>query len=197
MIGRLRGTLISRKPPWLLVEVGGVGYEVQVPMSTAWELPDTGQEVVLVTHYVVRDDAAALYGFASEAERALFRDLLKVSGIGAKIALAILSGVPVDEFGRLVRAGDAKALTRVPGIGKKTAARLLVEMRDRVSAEDLSAAGTTKPSVPNNARAEALVALEQLGYKAAEAERLVASAAGENDNAETIIRKALRAAIGG
>ena len=197
MIGRLRGTLVSRQPPWLLVDVGGVGYEVQAPMSTVYELPPAGKEVVLLTHQVSRDDAVALYGFIHESERTLFRSLLKVSGIGAKIALAVLSGVSSDEFARLVNAGDAQALTRIPGIGKKTAERMLVEMRDRVDqlGVRLPAAGGGAVR-PADAQAEALVALQQLGYKPAEAQRLVSKAAAEDDTAEAIIRKALRAAIG-
>lgn len=198
MIGRLRGTLVSRQPPWLLVDVGGVGYEVQAPMSTVYELPPTGKDVVLLTHYVVRDDSAALYGFLHESERTLFRHLIKVTGIGAKIALAILSGVSSEEFVRLVSAGDDKSLMRIPGIGKKTAARILVEMRDRVDqlGVRLPAAEHGGSAVPADPQGEALVALQQLGYKPAEAQRLVAKAAADGDSAETIIRKALRAAIG-
>lgn len=199
MIGRLRGTLVSRQPPWVLVEVGGVGYELQVPLSTASKLPATGQEVVLVTHYAARDDTVALYGFADEAERSLFRDLMKVSGVGAKVALAVLSGVSADQFVRIIHAGDDKALTGIPGVGKKTAARLLVEMRDRVDLPGsavLAGTGANVAAGAGGARNEALVALQQLGYKPAEAQRLVTQAAAEGDDAETIIRKALSAAIG-
>lgn len=202
MIGRLRGTLVSKQPPWLLVDVGGVGYELQVPMSTMYQLPAAGKEVLLVTHYAAREDSVALYGFADEAERSLFRDLLKVSGVGAKVALAVLSGVSADEFARAIRAEDATALTRIPGIGKKTAARLLVEMRDRV--DHLATALPGAPATPagkgtaaNSPRTEALVALQQLGYKPAEAERLVARTAVDGDDAESIIRKALSSAISG
>mgnify|MGYP002712951574 CR=1 FL=1 len=198
MIGRLRGILASRQPPWLLVDVGGVGYELEAPMSTIYELPATGKEVVLLTHYVSRDDTVALYGFLHEGERALFRNLLKVSGIGAKIALAVLSGVSSDEFARLIHAGDAQALTRIPGIGKKTAERILVEMRDRVDTLTSGAiAATSGGATPAGAQGEALVALQQLGYKPAEAQRLVNKSVAEGDTAEAIIRKALRAAIGG
>lgn len=198
MIGRLRGTLVSRQPPWLLVDVGGVGYELEAPMSTIYELPPTGKEVTLLTHYVSRDDTVALYGFLHEAERALFRNLLKVSGIGAKIALAVLSGVSSEEFARLIYAGDAQALTKIPGIGKKTAERILVEMRDRVdplSVDSARLAGSHSAK-PADAQGEALVALQQLGYKPAEAQRLISKSAAEGDNAEAIIRKALRHAIG-
>lgn len=198
MIGRLRGTLASRHPPWLLLDVGGVGYELQAPMSTIYELPPTGEEVVLLTHYVSRDDTVALYGFIHESERTLFRNLIKVSGIGPKIALAILSGVSSSEFVRLISAGDAQALTRIPGIGNKTAARILVEMRDRVDQLGVRLSGDVAggEAQPADAQGEALVALQQLGYKPAEAQRLVSKATVEGDSAETIIRKALRVAIG-
>jgi Holliday junction DNA helicase RuvA len=198
MIGRLRGTLISKQPPSLLVEVGGVGYEVDAPMSTIYDLPATGKEVVLLTHYAVKEDGVALYGFLREAERAMFRNLLKVSGIGAKIALAVLSGVATDELSRLVHAGDVVALTKIPGIGKKTAERMVVELRDRVDAVGVrlpvSVVGEAAPVDPVG---EATVALQQLGYKPVEASRLVQKAAAEGDTAEAIIRKALRAALGG
>ncbi|HET6633183.1 MAG TPA: Holliday junction branch migration protein RuvA [Rhodanobacteraceae bacterium] len=198
MIGRLRGTLASKQPPWLLIDVGGVGYELEAPMSTIYDLPATGQPVTLLTHHAVKDDSVALYGFAREAERTLFRHLLKVSGIGAKIALAVLSGVATDEFARLVRAGDSAALTRIPGIGKKTAERIVVELRDRVGADGTS--GPARPGggdVPRDARGEAEVALQQLGYKPAEAARLVQKCAADGDDAEAIIRKSLRSALGG
>jgi Holliday junction DNA helicase RuvA len=199
MIGRLRGTLVSRQPPWLLVEVGGVGYDVEVPMSTLYDLPPNGKEVTLLTHYAVKDDGVALYGFLREAERALFRHLLKVSGIGAKIALAALSGASTDEFARRVQAGDIAALTRIPGIGKKTAERIVVELRDRVEGMGvvLPGAASGAGDGPQDAAAEATIALQQLGYKPAEVARLVQKAAADGDSAEAIIRKALRAALGG
>ncbi|HET7611741.1 MAG TPA: Holliday junction branch migration protein RuvA [Rhodanobacteraceae bacterium] len=195
MIGRLRGTLIAKRPPWVLVEVGGVGYEMEVPMSTLYDLPDVGSEVVLLTHYAHKEDTVALYGFLREDERNLFRDLQKVSGIGARIALAVLSGVSTNEFARLVQAGDIGALTRVPGIGKKTAERIVVELRDRVAGALTSASPQGAPH-PRDARGEAEAALQQLGYKPAEASRLAANAAAEGGDAETIIRKALKAALG-
>ena len=199
MIGRLRGTLLSKQPPSLLIEVGGLGYEVDAPMSTIYDLPGIGKEVILLTHYAVKEDSAALYGFGTEAERTLFRQLLKVSGIGAKIALAVLSGASADEFARVVHAGDVTALTRIPGIGKKTAERIVVELRDRIDAPGAAVAGAAVVSAgaPRDARGEAEVALQQLGYKPAEAARLVAKAAEDGDNAESIIRKSLRAALGG
>jgi len=132
MIGRLRGILAHKQPPWLVVDVGGVGYELEAPMSTLYDLPEVGREVSLFTHYAVREDHVALYGFLSEAERRLFRDVQKVSGIGAKIALAILSGASVGQFSQWVQTGDVAALSKIPGIGKKTAERIVVELRDRV-----------------------------------------------------------------
>jgi Holliday junction DNA helicase RuvA len=198
VIGRLRGTLVGKQPPSLLVEVGGVGYEVEAPMSTIYELPGLGKEVVLLIHHAVKEDSITLYGFLHEAERTLFRNLLKVSGIGAKIALAVLSGVSTDHFARLVQAGDVVALTKIPGIGKKTAERIVVELRDRL--DGMSGAPGTTPhaaGAPLDAAGEATVALQQLGYKPAEASRLVQKVAAEGDDAEAIIRKALRAALGG
>ena len=197
MIGRLRGILISKQPPSLLVEVGGIGYEVEAPMSTIYDLPGLGKEVILLTHHAVKEDSVTLYGFLHEAERALFRNLLKVSGIGAKIALAVLSGVSTDHFARLVHAGDVVALTKIPGIGKKTAERIVVELRDRLDGLSSLPGGSMQgPGAPLDAAGEATVALQQLGYKPVEVTRLVQKVAAEGDNAEAIIRKALRAALG-
>jgi Holliday junction DNA helicase RuvA len=198
MIGRLRGTLISKQPPWLMIEVGGIGYELEAPMSTIYDLPPTGKEVILLTHYAVKEDSVALYGFMHESERALFRSLQKVSGIGAKIALAVLSGVSTDHFARLVQTGDVVALTKIPGIGKKTAERIVIELRDRVDGlTSVPGARLNGAYVPLDATGEATVALQQLGYKPAEVTRLVQKVAAEGDTAEAIIRKALRAALGG
>ncbi|RDJ00331.1 Holliday junction branch migration protein RuvA [Dyella solisilvae] len=198
MIGRLRGILVSKQPPWLLVEVGGVGYELEAPMSTIYDLPATGKEVTLLTHYAVKEDSVALYGFLHEAERTLFRNLQKVSGIGAKISLAVLSGVSTSDFARLVQTGDVVALTKIPGIGKKTAERMVVELRDRVDglAVALPGASAQGAGVALDPAGEATVALQQLGYKPAEVTRLVQKVAAEGDTAESIIRKALRAALG-
>lgn len=195
MIGRLRGTLAHKAPPWLVVDVHGVGYELEAPMSTFYDLPEVGREVALFTHYAQKEDSVSLYGFLHESERRLFRDVQKVSGIGAKIALAVLSGVSVDEFARLVQTGDVTALTRIPGIGKKTAERMVVELRDR--AADLAGAGGAVHGgqVPADPLSEATVALQQLGYKPAEAQKMAKAAAGEGDTAETIIRKALQSAL--
>jgi Holliday junction DNA helicase RuvA len=192
MIGRLRGTLVSKHAPWIMLEVGGVGYELEVPMSTYYDLPEAGQALTLITHYAVREDAVALYGFATEAERRLFRDVQKVSGIGAKIALAVLSGCSVAEFERLLQAGDAAALTKIPGIGKKTADRMLVELRDRSQSGLLPAA--TGAAMPRDALSEASIALQQLGYKPAEISRMVKDAVA-TDSAEDIIRAALKSAL--
>ena len=198
MIGRLRGILVSRQPPSLLVEIGGVGYEVEAPMSTIYDLPGIGKEVILLIHHAVKEDSDTLYGFLHESERALFRNLLKVSGIGAKIALAVLSGVSTDHFARLVQSGDVVALTKIPGIGKKTAERIVVELRDRLDGlAGVPGASTHLAGAPMDAAGEATVALQQLGYKPVEVTRLVQKVAAEGDSAEAIIRKALRAALGG
>jgi len=197
MIGRLRGILISKQPPSLLVEVGGVGYEIEAPMSTIYDLPGLGKEVVLLVHHAVKEDSITLYGFLHESERTLFRNLLKVSGIGAKIALAVLSGVSTDHFARLVQAGDVVALTKIPGIGKKTAERIVVELRDRLDGmSGIPGATLRATGAPLDAAGEATVALQQLGYKPVEVSRLVQKVAADGDDAEAIIRKALRAALG-
>jgi len=197
MIGRLRGTLVSKQPPWVLLDVHGVGYELEVPMSTLYDLPAIGREVILLTHYAVKEDTAALYGFLHESERVLFRNLQKVSGIGARIALAVLSGASTADFARLVQAGDIIALTRIPGIGKKTAERIIVELRDRVDGLTATLPASGAGSTPRDALGEATVALQQLGYKPVEAQRLARAAAVSGDAAEAIIRKALKIALGG
>jgi holliday junction DNA helicase RuvA len=198
MIGRIRGTIIVKHPPHLLVEVVGIGYEIDAPMSTFYDLPEVGKEVVLHTHLAIKEDAHSLYGFATESERTLFRSLLKVSGIGAKTALAILSGASVDEFARLVQTGDLSALTRIPGIGKKTAERIVVEMRDRVeglSSGSISSIARYGAPVPTDPISEATVALNALGYKPIEVSRLVKTVAEPGMSAEDIIRKALQASL--
>ena len=194
MIGRLKGTLLHKQPPWLVVDVHGVGYELEAPMSTFYDLPEAGREVSLFTHHVQKEDSVALYGFLTEAERRLFRDVQKVSGIGARIALAVLSGVTVNDFARLVQAGDVAALTRIPGIGKKTAERMVVELRDR--AADLGGGPVAPwPGQVPDPLSEAVIALQQLGYKPAEAERMARKAMADGDGAEAIIRKALQQAL--
>jgi holliday junction DNA helicase RuvA len=195
MIGRLRGVLIAKQAPWIMIEVGGVGYELEVPMSTYYDLPALGDELVLQTHYAVREDAVALYGFFSEAERRLFRDVQKVSGIGAKIALAVLSGSSVNEFGRMLASGDIAALTKIPGIGKKTAERMLVELRER-GKDMISPLPGAPAGIKHDALGEAGIALQQLGYKPAEISRMLKDAQS-TDSAEDLIRHALKTAFRG
>jgi Holliday junction DNA helicase RuvA len=196
VIGSLRGRLETKQPPWIVLDVGGVGYEVETPMSTFFQLPETGAEVRLLTHLLVRDDAQQLYGFATEEERALFRNLLKVSGVGARMALAILSGISVDGFRRCVEYEDTASLVKVPGIGKKTAQRLIIEMRDRVTATGPSGVAGAPAGTPatDDARSEASTALMALGYRAAEIAKLLRQVDTEALSAEEIIRQALRQA---
>lgn len=194
MIGRLSGVLVAKQPPLLLVEVGGVGYELEAPMSTIFKLPEVGSRVRLHTHLVVREDAQILYGFQTESERSLFRQLVKVSGVGPKIALAVLSGISVDEFWSCVRAGDAVKLVKLPGIGKKTGERLLVEMRDRASAAD-AVPDFSAGAVAGTPLQEARGALLALGYKAPEAQKLADAVYREDMTAEQIIREALKRAV--
>ena len=195
MIGRLKGILAHKQPPWLVVDVNGVGYELEAPMSTFYDLPEVGREVSLFTHYAQKEDSVALYGFLREGERRLFRDVQKVSGIGAKIALAVLSGASVDEFARLLQAGDITALTRIPGIGKKTAERMVVELRDRAAGAKIGGGPLAGNAGIGDAQTEATVALQQLGYKPAEAARMARDAAAPGDEAAAIIRKALQSAL--
>ncbi len=196
MIGRLKGIVIHIQPPWLVVDVNGVGYELEAPMSTFYDLPQLGREVSLFTHYAQKEDSVSLYGFLRDSERRLFREVQKVKGIGARIALAILSGVSVDDFVRTVQASDVAALSRIPGIGKKTAERMVVELRDR--AGDMGGEGVvlSPTNVARDPQSEAVIALQQLGYKPAEAARMVREAvvAGDDD-AAVIIRKALQSAL--
>jgi Holliday junction DNA helicase RuvA len=196
MIGFLRGKLAAKHPPQLLVDVGGVGYEIEAPMSTFYGLPGVGAEVHLFTHLVVREDAHVLFGFGTERERSLFRELIKVSGVGPRIALAILSGVTVDEFHRSIEAQDVATLVRVPGIGRKTAERLVIEMRDRLKglAGPAFVPGTVPSSGPAGAQAEAFAALVSLGYKPPEVTRLLQKVDASVTTTEELIRHALRAA---
>jgi Holliday junction DNA helicase RuvA len=196
MIGFLRGILAQKHPPALLVDVGGVGYELEEPMSTFYALPAVGGEVRLYTHLVVREDAHLLYGFATEPERRLFRDLLRVSGVGPKIGLALLSGMSVEAFLLCLEAQDAESLVRVPGIGRKTAERLIVEMRDRIRAlgEPGPAGGPPSAAAASGAAAEAFAAMVALGYRPAEVARLLKGVATEGAATEDIIREALRLA---
>lgn len=193
MIGYLRGKLVRKQPPALIIDVAGVGYELEAPMSTFYRLPELGSEVHLHTHLVVREDAHLLYGFATEDERRLFRDLLRVSGIGPKIGLALLSGINVETFLVCVEAQDVDALIRIPGIGRKIAERLLIEMRDRIKAlgQLPSAAQRGDGRV---AEAEAYAALVALGYRPVEVTRLLKSVDNKGAGTEELIRRALQAA---
>lgn len=200
MIGMLRGKLIYRQAPDLMLDVNGVGYELQASMTTFYDLPELGHEVTLHTHFVVREDAQILYAFSSTAERGLFRTLLKVNGVGPKMALAIVSGMTVDEFAERVKAGDAIGLTRLPGVGKKTAERLIIEMRDRLPKSDGSESGEklVKPDqslVKSNPEEEAVNALLALGYKPTEASRMVSRQTNQDLPVEVMIRNALKESL--
>lgn len=200
MIGCLRGRLIQKQAPWLLIDVQGVGYEVEAPMTTIYRLPELNEEVLLYTHLVVRDDAHLLFAFAEEEERLLFRTLLKVNGVGAKMALAILSGMEADEFAQCIRDGDDTRLTRLPGVGKKTAERLIIEMRDRLkdwksTAASSPAASSMSAREKSDPHEEALSALIALGYKPQEASKFVLAVDVEGLSSEEIIRSALKASI--
>jgi Holliday junction DNA helicase RuvA len=197
MIGRIKGVLIAKQATELLVDVNGVGYEIQSPMSTIYQLPELGQPVLLHTHFVVREDAQLLYGFADLAERSMFRALIKVNGVGPKLALTILSGIEPDDFVRCVRDGDTVALVRLPGVGKKTAERLLVEMKDRlkdwqVDTISVDASGVSVVSA-NSILNDAESALIALGYKPQEASKAIASVNNSDiTSSEQLIRLALK-----
>ena len=196
MIARLAGTLLFKQPPLMVIDVAGVGYEVEAPLSVFYDLPETGQPVVILTHLSVKEDSHTLYGFASEAERTLFRQLLKISGIGAKLALTILSGASGEELARYVAENDAASLTRLPGIGKKTAERIIIELRDKLGDLPVSAspsAGGT--AIPGDVMSEATQALNALGYKPQEANRMVRSVAQPDMSVEEIIRHALHSMV--
>ncbi|MEJ2454614.1 MAG: Holliday junction branch migration protein RuvA [Candidatus Thiodiazotropha sp.] len=203
MIGRLRGEIAIKQAPFLLLDVNGVGYELEAPLSTFFTLPETGHKVTLYTHLVVREDAHVLYAFATESERALFRSLLKVSGVGAKMALAILSGMSAEEFARCVEFEDVSALVRLPGIGRKTAERLIVEMRDRLArlgdqvgvGSGVSMPSTQPAGRPRSEKSDAVAALVALGYKPQEADRLVKAVASDGMDSEALIRAALQSTV--
>lgn len=197
MIGFLRGRLIAKHPPALTVDVNGVGYELEAPMSTFYDLPAAGQDVQLFTHLVVREDAQVLYGFGTDGERRLFRTLLKVSGVGPKIALGILSGISVEGFARCVEAQDAASLQRIPGVGRKTAERLLIEMRDRLQSLAVIGEVARADDGQTAAHSEAFTALVSLGYKPAEVARLLKASDGGDGSTEDLIRRALQAAVRG
>jgi Holliday junction DNA helicase RuvA len=201
MIGRLKGEIVAKHPPQVLIDVAGVGYEVEAPMSTFYDLPAVGESVTLITHLVVREDAHVLYGFLRERDRALFRNLLKVTGVGAKMALAILSGMDAQQFALCVEQEDITALSRLPGIGKKTAQRLVMEMKDRVmdlGLQAVPAAGarlgvTAVSAVEPSALSDAVSALIALGYRPADANRMARSVDDGAKTSEEIIRAALKA----
>ena len=200
MIGRLRGLLAWKQPPYLLIDAHGVGYELEASLTTFQTLPEVGAEVVLFTYLAVREDAHTLYGFASTDERALFRNLIKATGIGPRLALLILSGMSVDLFVRCVREGDTLSLTRLPGIGKKTAERLIIEMRDRIGELALNpmavtAMGGRVPRTETSPTEDAISALVALGYKLPEASRMVQAIEADGLSSETIIRQALQASV--
>jgi len=201
MIGRLRGEIVLKQPPWLLLDVNGVGYELEAPMSTFYDLPAIGEQVTLVTHLAVREDAHTLYGFLRETDRALFRDLLRVTGVGARMALAILSGMDARRFAQCVAQEDHAALIRLPGIGKKTAERLVIEMRDRVAGllgegggSMATAVGSARPPAAAEPLSDAIEALIALGYRPVDANRMARAVAEGAKTSEEIIRAALRAA---
>ena len=198
MIGFLRGKLVAKTPPLLVLDVQGVGYEIEAPMTTFYNLPSMGETVHLHTHLVVREDAHILFGFSTESDQIMFRTLIKVNGVGPKLALTILSGQSADEFHRCIHDNDTAALIRLPGVGKKTAERLIIEMRDKLPTLEESGSDTTdsaQGSMPlprSNARQEAISALCALGYKAQDASRMVQGIAQEDKSCEDIIRLALQ-----
>ena len=194
MIGRITGVLIEMRPPQLIVDCNGVGYEIEAPMTTIWALPEINQKVSLYTHLTVREDAHLLYGFVTESERALFRSLLRVNGVGTKMALVILSGMDANAFAECVHAGDTARLTALPGIGKKTAERLIIEMRDRVERIDSAVTLPSKVANPRlvDAAADAIAGLIALGYKPHEASRFVHGLDTEGMKSEDIIRVVLK-----
>ena len=198
MIGRLRGTLLHKQAPELLLDVGGVGYELLASMTTFIDLPEIDNEVTLFTHLIVREDAHTLYAFSSEKERALFRILLKVNGVGPKMALAIVSGMTANEFAQRIHANDVAGLTRLPGVGKKTAERLIIEMRDRLPkpSEGLDDIGAGQATfIPRNIEEEAVGALLALGYKPAQASKMVSASVGDDLSVEQIVHNALKASL--
>jgi len=201
MIGFLRGKLIHKAPPLLVLDVQGVGYELEAPMTTFYNLPVLGAEIILHTHLVVREDAHSLFGFASESDRTLFRTLIKVNGVGPKLALTILSGLSAEEFQRSIHNNDTQALIRLPGVGKKTAERLVIEMRDRLPEPETTTVaagielGQPRQLPPNNPKQEAVSALCSLGYKPLDANRMVQNIDLENKSCEDIIRLALQGAV--
>ena len=199
MIGQIRGILIHKQPPHMMVDVQGVAYEIEAPMTTFYKLPETEVEVTLFTHLAIRDDAHLLFGFATQEERTLFRTLIKVNGVGAKMALTILSGMEADIFAQCIRDGDADSLVRLPGVGKKTAERLIIEMRDRLKDWELTTVTGNETgniaATPGKQSDDAVSALIGLGYKPQEASRFVFAVANDDMSSEEIIREALKASV--
>ncbi len=200
MIGFIRGKLAAKTPPQLLLDVQGVGYEVEAPMTTFYDLPPLGEEVKLYTHLVVREDAHILFAFSTEADRLMFRTLIKVNGVGPKLALTILSGQTSDEFHRCIQDNDVQALVRLPGIGKKTAERLIIEMRDRLPESSISSDSNSPVSdvgtvLQSNPKQEAISALCALGYKPQDASKMVQNIAQQDLSCEQIIRQALQGTV--
>ena len=196
MIGRLHGEIILKQPPFLMLDVNGVGYEIEAPMSTFYELPAVGEHIILFTHLMIRDDAHVLYAFYQEQERLLFRTLLKISGVGGKMALAILSGMNAGEFSLCIQNEDVTALVRIPGVGKKTAQRLIIEMKDKLVVTGSTPAATaTASAAQESPSSEAVSALVALGYRPVEANRLVKSVEAEGLGSEELIRAALQSLI--
>ncbi len=192
MIGSLRGRLAFKQAPQIVIECGGVGYEVETPMSTFLDLPEVGADLFLFTHLLVREDAQILYGFATNDDRSLFRTLLKVNRVGAKMALGVLSAMTANDFRRCVEYEDTGTLSKIPGVGRKTAERLIVEMRDRIDTTLPTAAGSTPVGGGASARSEAFDALLSLGYKPNEVNKLIGKLDTDNQSAEDIIRQALK-----
>ena len=198
MISRLTGILAAKRAPQILIDCHGVGYEADVSMTTYYQLPEVGEQVSIWTHLVVKEDAHSLVGFKGEQERRLFRQLIRISGVGPKMALAILSGIDDQQFALCVANADVAMLTRLPGVGKKTAERLIIEMRDKV---DVDAGGSSLPELagnPQSAASEAIEALQALGYRTADAEKMIARAqqqAEGGSSASQLIKKALQASV--
>ncbi len=194
MIGRLQGTILEKQPPTILLDVQGVGYELEASMSTFYHLPECGENIVLHTHLVVREDAQLLYGFHSLSERLMFRSLIKISGVGPKLALTILSGMSTEDFTRCILEEDSKALTKLPGVGKKTAERLVIELKDRLAKDDLIKLPGAPEKVERQANPvnDAVSALISLGYKAQQASQMVRDLDVEDKSTEEIIRAALQ-----
>lgn len=200
MISFLRGALQYKKPPLLIVELNGIGYECQAPMSTFYQLPEVGHEVFLYTHFAVREDAQVLYGFFHEQERALFRSLIKINNVGPKLALAILSGIEADQFVRCIHDQDINALTHIPGVGKKTAERLIIEMKDRLhdwGFQPVAIDMLSTKELQDRIIRDAISALVALGFKPQEASRLIMHVNGESHSAEELIRLALQSTLKG